>query len=476
MSFRINNNISAMGALRNLNMTQENFSGSVQRLSTGLRINSAADDPAGLIASEKFRSQIGGLDQAVKNSQDGVNFAKTAEGALSEMNKLLNDARTLAVASANSATLSTSQVAANQQQLSSIATSLTRISTNTQFGTRNLLDGSAGTTSAVTDSTKISTLSIGGTYAGASLAANSTVTLATVTAGTQASAAATGSFAFLTSTAANAGSFTLNGVSFSATTSTTAQDLINSVNAASEQTGVTASFTGSGISFNSTSYGAASKVNLTDSNGVVLSAAGSVVSTGTNAAATVTVGGTTVNFTGGQNGNDGLTLTDADGNSFKLTVNGNITNATAAGVGQVVASTSTFQIGGNAGQTASLSLGNFGASSLGQGAVSGLNMSNLDLTSAAGATNALKVIDKAIDDVSKGRGNIGNFQRNILESNIRNLGVAKENLQASESSIRDTDVAAEMTMYTKYQILSQAGLSVLGQANQGPQSVLSLIR
>ena len=103
-------------------------------------------------------------------------------------------------------------------------------------------------------------------------------------------------------------------------------------------------------------------------------------------------------------------------------------------------------------------------------------MSNLDLTSASGATNALKVIDKAIDDVSKGRGNIGNFQRNILESNIRNLGVAKENLQASESSIRDTDIAAEMTMYTKYQILSQAGLSVLGQANSGPQSVLSLIR
>ncbi len=476
MSFRINNNISAMGALRNLNSTQEMFSGSVQRLSTGLRINSAADDPAGLIGSEQMRSQIGGLDQAVKNSQDAVNYSKTAEGALSEMNKLLNDARTLAVASANSATLSTSQIAANQQQLSSIASSITRISANTQFGTRMLLDGSAGTTSSVTDSTKLSSLSIGGVYGGVSLAANSTVTLTSVTAGTQATAAATGSFAFLTSTVANAGSFTLNGVSFSATTATTAQDVINSVNAASDQTGVTASFTGSGISFASTEYGSAAKVNLTDANGVVLSAAGSVSSAGTNASATVTVGGATVNFTGGQGGRDGLTLQDADGNTFKLTVNGNTTSATPTGVGQVVASTSTFQLGANAGQTASLSLGNFAASSLGQGAVSGLNLSNLDLSSAAGATSALKVIDKAIDDVSRGRGNIGNFQRNVVESNIRNLGIAKENLQASESSIRDTDIAEEMSKYTKLQILSQAGLSVLGQANSGPQSVLSLIK
>ncbi len=476
LSFRINNNISAMGALRNLNSTQEAFSTSVQRLSTGLRINNAADDPAGLIASEKFRSQIGGLDQAIKNSQDGINFSKTAEGALGEMNKLLNDARTLAVASANSATLSSAQVAANQQQLTSIATSLTRISTNTAFGSKKLLDGSAGTTSAVTNSSTVASLSIGGTFNGATLSSNSTVTLATVTAGTQATTSATATFTALTSTVANAGSFTLNGVSFSATTSTTAQDIINNVNAASSQTGVTAAFTGSGISFSSTSYGSAAKLNLTDANGVVLSSAGSASTAGTNASATVTVGGTTVNFTGGQNGNDGLTLSDADGNNLKLTVNGNVTSATAAAVGQVVAGSSTFQIGGNAGQTASLSLGNFGASNLGTGAVSGLSMANLDLTSASGATSALSVIDKAIDDVSKARGDIGNFQRNVLESNVRSLGVSKENLTATESSIRDTDVAAEMTNYTKLQILQQAGLSVLGQANSGPQSVLSLLR
>ena len=215
---------------------------------------------------------------------------------------------------------------------------------------------------------------------------------------------------------------------------------------------------------------------MTDSNGVVLSSAGAASATGTDASATVTVGGSTVNFTGGLNGKDGLTLSDADGNTLKLTAGGNVTSSTAAAVGQVVSGSSTFQIGGNAGQTASLSIGNFSANNLGTGAVAGLSMANLDLTSAAGATNALTVIDKAIDDVSKARGDIGNFQRNVLESNVRNLGVAKENLTASESSIRDTDVAEEMTKYSKLQILQQAGLSVLAQANQAPQSVLQLLR
>ena len=116
------------------------------------------------------------------------------------------------------------------------------------------------------------------------------------------------------------------------------------------------------------------------------------------------------------------------------------------------------------------------SSQLGQGAVSGLNLSNLDITTSSGAADALKVIDQAIADVSKSRGNIGNFMRNVLESNVRSLGVAKENLAATESQIRDVDIAEEMTSYTKLQILQQSGLSVLAQANSSPQSVLSLLR
>jgi flagellin len=172
---------------------------------------------------------------------------------------------------------------------------------------------------------------------------------------------------------------------------------------------------------------------------------------------------------------DGLTLNDNDGNVIKLSVTGNAAAAAFAGAYTNVG-TAQFQIGANAGQSTTLSLGNFAASQLGAGAVSGLNLSNLDLTSSSGATNAMSVIDAAISEVAAARGKIGNFQRNTLESSIRSLGVAKENLAATESSIRDVDVAEEMTNFTKLQILSQSGLSMLAQANSQPQSVLSLLR
>lgn len=475
MSFRINNNIAAMGALRNVNSSTEGLNKSIGRLSTGLRINSAADDPAGLIASETFRSQISSLDQAVRNNQDAINYTKTAEGALDEVNTLLRDARTLAVASANSGVLTAEQQRANQEQLNSIASSITRIAGQTQFGTKKLLDGSSGINAQVTDATKLGSVFLNGTIGNTTLTANAVITIDSVTAATRASYTSTGNLA--TAGTLATGSFSVNGTTFSFAQGTTRAEVINAVNAASSNTGVSASVSGNFIAFASTKFGSAAKIDFVDANGV-LGAAGTTSSTaGTDATATVSVGGATgVAFTGGLNGSDGLTLTDANGNRFRLTEAGNATTAVAAAVGQVVVGSAQFQIGGNKGQTALLSLGNFAATQLGQGAVSGRTMANLDITSASGATDAMAVIDAAINEVSSARGRIGNFQRNILESNVRSLGVARENLSATESAIRDTDVAAEMSQYTKMQILQQAGLSVLGQANSAPQSVLSLIR
>src|SRR5688572_16689637 len=144
MSFRVNTDVAATNALRNVGATNSEFSKSIARLSTGLRINSAADDPAGLVISESFRAQIAGIDQAIRNSQDAVNYAKTAEGALDEVNRLLRDARTLAVAAGNAASMSEEQIQANQSQLNSIVQSITRIAGQTSYGTKKLLDGSAG--------------------------------------------------------------------------------------------------------------------------------------------------------------------------------------------------------------------------------------------------------------------------------------------------------------------------------------------
>ncbi|MCE2767691.1 MAG: hypothetical protein LW628_12375 [Fimbriimonadaceae bacterium] len=201
------------------------------------------------------------------------------------------------------------------------------------------------------------------------------------------------------------------------------------------------------------------------------------------------MGGQTVLFTGGSSGNDGLTLTDAGGNKLNITAGGN-TVGTAA-LGQVIAADSQFQIGFLSTTTTNLALRNMGAlattttnlalrnmsaSQLGSGVVSGVTMNDVNISTASGALSALAVIDKAIDEVSQMRGRIGNFQRNVLETNNRSLASMRENLANSESSIRDLDVAQEMTSYTKFQVMQQAGMSILGQANQSGQAVMALLR
>jgi flagellin len=480
MSFRINTNVSAMNALRNVSAAGDDFAKSIVRLSTGMRINSAADDPAGLIISESFRAQLTGIDQAMRNSQDAINYAKTAEGALDEVNKLLLDARGLAVAAGNTGTLTSTQIQANQNQLMSIVTSISRIAQQTQFGTKKLLDGSSGVSAAVTNAGIIGSLGIGGTFGGQALTTNSSMIVTVNAASTQATLASRDFGADDTTAlgAGNAGAFTINGVTITGTAVDNAATVRDKINAVSSQTGVVATTNNTGvISLMSTGYGTGAHINLSDSTGAIRNGgAGYTAAAGTDGNVTATINGVSALFTASRNGSDGLTFTDADGNQFRLTNAGNSATVQNQTVGQVTVGAAQFQIGGNAGQVTSFSLGNFAASQLGGSAVAGLNMGNLDLTSSTGASNALLVIDAAVDQVSKSRGDIGNFQRNILESNIRSLGTAKENLSATESSIRDTDVASEMTQFTKLQILQQSGMSVLAQANQAPQAVLALLR
>lgn len=473
MSFRINTNSVATNALYNLNQTGEGLAQSIQRLSTGLRINNGADDPAGLIISEKYKAQITGLGAAIQNSQNGVNFAKTADGALSEVSNLLNTARGLAVSASNSGTLSSSQLAADQSQLKAIVDSVNRISQNTAFGSKKLLDGSAGNSSTVSDPTKISTVTVGGKFNGAALSAGGDFQVNVTQIAKQASITGTAYAAATTNVAA--GTFSINGVSFTTNASDTVQSTLDKINASTSSTGVAASYSGGKVVLTSTAYGSNAKVQLTDNSAIVGATA---TTTGQDALAQARVGatGTAVNFTGSLNGTDGLSLTDADGNTFKLTTAGNVAGGgTFSTVGQVTAGSTQFQIGSEVGQTASLSLGNFAASQLGTGVVTGANLSNLDLTTTQGASNAIQVIDQAISQITTARGQIGAFQSDTLESNIRSLGTAQQNLQSAESSIADTDVAAEYTSYTKLQILQQSGISVLAQANSAPQSVLKLL-
>ncbi len=473
MPFQINNNISALGAYNSVSKSSSLMTKSMGKLSKGLRIADASDDPAGLISSELFRSQISSMDSAMRNNTEAMNYSKTAENALGEMNQLLADARGLAIASGNSATLTSTQLAANQDQINSIITSINRISSSVTYSGRKLLDGSAGVTTQISNTSKVAGFSFGGTANSTTITQTGLVTINQTVAATAALYTAT---ALLTAGAAASGSISVNGVSFTIAAGTSGANIASILNAASGQTGVTAAFNASNqLTFTQTQTGTNRSVNFVDTSGAVSSAANTSASvTGTNATATVTMGGQSVLYTGGAAGADGLTLTDANGNKLNITTGGNAVNTQL--MGQVIAQDSSFQIGFLANTTANLALRNMSAGQLGSGVASGVTVNNLDVSTSAGAQTALSVLDKAIDEVSQMRGRIGNFQRNVLESNNRTLASMKENLSNSESSIRDLDVAAEMTNYTKLQVMQQAGMAMLGQANQSGQSVLSLLR
>ena len=479
MSFSINTNTAAMGTLYSLTGTDSMLQASIQRLSTGLQINTAADNPSGLIISQNFQAQISGMTGAIANSQNAINYLKTADGALSQIGTLLQSAYGLAVDASNVGVISPTQAQADNAQLQQIVTSISNIAATTQFGSKFLLNGAAGITAAITNGADLSSLNIGGTFNGVALTTGGAAVLTVTTAATQAISTLTGSFATVNTAVAHSGSFTINGTTFSATSSDTAATLITKINQASNQTGVTASYGASAIVLTTTAFGSAAKINVADANGVVLSGTGGSVGpvVGIDAVGTLAInGGTAVTFTGGLNGTDGLTLSDANGNSFRLNAGGNSVAVANITVGQVTIGSAQFQIGGNPGQTAQFSLANYTASQLGTTAVSGQNLSTINLLTGANASTAMQVIQAAVGQVATNRGALGAFQQDTLQANVAVLGVAQTNLTASNSAIVDTNIAAEMTNFTKLQVLEQAGLSILGQAQNMSNGLLTLIR
>ncbi|NUL82265.1 MAG: hypothetical protein HUU60_06025 [Armatimonadetes bacterium] len=481
MSVRINTNISSMTALRNVLRTANGLGMSTERLSSGLRINRASDDPAGLIISENLRAQISGIQQAVSNSQDATNLIKTAEGALDEVHTLLRSMRSLAVHAANIGVGDTNSLQADQNQIRSALQSIDRIAGQTSFGAKRLLDGTAGVSTSVTNSSVLGGANFTASFNGSALSTG-LVSMFVTTAGTRAAVAGTATYAALTSTVGS-GTIVINGAQVSLNGTDTVQGLMDKINALSNVTGVTANSNFANgslvVNLSHVNYGTNFSISLNDASGRIRS--GNTDASGTNAVARIEVmtsaGVTSSLFTGGRfSGDSGLRLTDAAGNAILLTEAGNVASSATAAVAKVTAGDLQFQVGAGAGQSVRVSLNDARALRLGTGVVAGLSLADIDVTAAGGADNAIKIIDEAIRQVSRQRGEIGSFQTNILESNIRSLNVARENLAATESSIRDLDVADEMTTFTKLQILQQSGMAVLAQANSMPQSLLQLLR
>lgn len=474
MSLRINLNTAALTAHRQLGETDSALGKTIERLSSGFKINSAADDPAGLVISEKLRAQVGGLGQAIKNAGDAVNMVKTAEAALNEVSRLLRSMRDMALHAANSGVTDEASLAADQAQINNAINTINKIADETMFGQKKLLDGSAGIKANI----------VGGSVAVANLASSglsqaTDVYINVTTAATHGALTTNKAYAHTTDTMGVDGSLTINGVKIDYTSRTTAAGLTSIINNVSSQTGVTASFTaGADIELTARGYGSVSgRIQVSDSNSILLSGITSAVAVGTDAVATVTTdSGGTLNLTDTTWSGDGLTLKDSLGNTIILT---EVAGTAVANLGRQLETeigTMIFQVGAYAGQIRELNLNAVTGSTLGTDILPGQSLATIDVRTPEGAQNAIKILDAAIKDVSTMRADLGAIQKNVFESSITSLTVAKENIAASESTIRDTDMAAEVINLTRNQILQQSGVAMLAQANMTPQTLLQLLQ
>ncbi len=499
---KINQNISAINAQRQLEMNTARIGKSIERLSSGLRINRGADDPSGLVLSELLRYQVSGLDVAQQNSEQGVNLIKTAEGALNEVNALLRQMRDLAVNAASDSNNNDDSRAALQQQVNSAINTINQIAGNTMYGSRKLLDGSAGTRSTIINHGAVASasLSLGNEAPGyvdiditaaAERASIASQFNAAGTAITDAGQKLSASINAINSSEWEAGetsTLIINGISVGTfDADATWDDVITAINTNSTLS-VHAELDAANnneFTIRSLDYGSSAHLSIEwdvaggdgiDFTGMADGAADVkfAADNGVDMAANVrfTDGGDWIAFDGG----GGLTLKNATYGTIQISEAGNsvgqLDDAVYAERGQL-----SFQIGIDAGQTASMEIRDCRASALGNGAsttyssLAAINISTVD-----GASAALAVIDEAISQVSTLRGDLGAFQVNELEAQTRSLAVARENLAASESSIRDTDFGREMAEFTTGQILVQSATAFLAQANSLPQNVLSLIR
>ncbi len=468
MSLVIANNVTSLNAQNNLNRATSGLARSIERLSSGLKVNRGADGAAALVISEKQRAQIAGLKQAVDNTEKAVALVQTAEGALNEINSLLVKVRSLALDSANSGVNDDDALAANQAEIDNALDTINRIANNTQFGTKKLLDGSAGLSVTTTDSdvTYISSTSqtTGGSYAVA-------ITTAAERANVQNGTAQTGNLA------ANE-TLTINGVAVTLNAGLSQAQVISRINEFTGQTGVVAEDNGGNTRLYTQQFGSAASISVQSDVAAAATSSGfgttAVTDSGVNVAGTI--GGAAATGVGNV-----LTSSTGPATGLKVQIANATTIASATGAqgnANVTDQALVFQIGANQNQTARVAIARVNPTSLGVGVAGNqfTNLNEISVTNASSAQDAIGVIDAAVDQITNIRGELGAFQGNTLESTANNLRTTLENTINAESVIRDTDFAEEIANFTKQQVLVQAGTSVLSNANQTSQLVLSLLR
>ena len=471
MGLTIANNVTSLNAQNNLNRANNRLTTSVERLSSGLKVNRGADGPAALVISEKQRAQIAGLRQAIENTEKAVSLVQTAEGALAEINSLLLKVRSLAVDSANTGINDADALAANQAEIDNALDTIDRIANNTQFLTKKLLDGSAAISGTPNNANVSFIEATSATSAGSyNIAVTTAGERAVSTAGTTQSAALNA-----------AEVLTVNGVAITLNAGLTQAQVVDRINEFTSQTGATAEISGGGATqVYSANFGTGASVSVVSDTAAAANSSG-FGTTATNDTG-VNIAGTIDGVAASGAGNV-LTATSGQAQGLKVQLATDPADATstvgaaAYGAVDVTDNSLTFQIGPNANQTAEIAIDRVNPSSLGIGVTGNqfANLNDVDVTTGTGAQDSIAVVDAAIDDITNLRGTLGAFQQNTLSSTANNLRATLENTVNAESVIRDTDFAAEIANFTQQQVLVQAGTAVLGNANQLPQLVLSLL-
>lgn len=488
MAASINTNVNSLTAQRNLGASASSLSTSIQRLSSGLRINSAKDDAAGLAIAERFTGQIRGLNQAVRNANDGISLAQTAEGALKASGDILQRVRELAVQSANASNSAGDRQALNAE-VTQLVSELDRISQTTEFNGTKLIDGTFGTQKFQV-----------GANANQTIIA-STANLRTSSYGNNQVNAAGGAATLAAAGANNttAGTVAINGALGSATltiaVNSTAQANAAKINAQEANTGVSATAqTDLSLTFGSTgAYSLTLQSDNTTTQAISfslsatgtadgLSAAVSAIndqSSKTGVTAALNTAGTAVILTNAT-GND-ITVSDtAVANAGSVTVQKLDSAGAASGGTAVLTADITAASATTVGYITLDSEKSFAVDTTTTNAFADTGstlkkVSGLDITTFTNATDALKTVDSALAFINGERAKLGALQSRF-ETSIGNLQVTSENLSASRSRIQDADFASETANLSRGQILQQAGTAMVAQANQLPQGVLALLR
>ncbi len=508
MALTVNTNVASLNTQRNLNQSSGSLDVSLQRLSTGFRINSAKDDAAGLQIANRLSSQVNGLTVASRNANDGISLAQVAEGAMQQSTDILQRIRDLSLQAANGSNAA-SERQALQEEVSQLKEELTRIADTTTFGGRKILDGTFGTSSFQVGAEANQTIEVTLTNASAERLGNYRVQAEGTVAGNIAAGVGTSQF--------TAGSVGILGAFGSASvaieTGDTASDVADAINATSESTGVSATAVNSiSINANDLSIGFDAANGVGDSVSFSIGTNNGDGKSNTTDIVLTTTGDSAqdlenlrdaVNSDAGKNGlsaaideNGNLLITAKDGDNIEVNSFEEIDANGAANDSAIIFrpvlpdgsfSTNTVSLSG-AGDTSLEAVGTVTFDSYKPFTILGASfdeisadtigvlqtVETIDVTTAQGAQNAIAIVDGAISSIDSQRAVLGAVQ-NRFENTIANLQNISENVTAARSRIQDTDYAAETAEMTKNQILQQAGTSILAQANQIPQAVLSLL-